>query len=506
MDDNKKQEFHTPNSNKPRFKGWGLFSAIFLAFFLALALSNVISPYFSQIVSGLLTGIAPILIGMVVAFIFYRLVDFVERVLLKNAFKNSPYKFGIKRTISICIVLLFIVGIFALVFAILVPRIIEIVTRLTAGGGDGGAQLYNNVVNEICLLIQKLFGAEVSQESIKEIFTSIFSWFMDTVVYLNNFLELSMSVISGLFNFLMGIIIAIFMLKDKEKISKFARRFTYAHFKKERADELCVLTKNANEILYNYIICKVIEFAILFVSLGLVFMLIDIGFAWELALIIALFNFIPYFGIYMGAIPAVLITLIFDSINSALYLILATLIVTQVEFNTIIPVITGKRLKVSALVVITSIFVGSAMFGIIGMLFAPPIAALISVVVMGNIEMKENRMKYMMELKEAREKNQREQEEQLGIIDKNKQAGEEQSALLQEQLKKEVEIKEDKTEEKTDKVNAEKVDKKVVGKAKTRSTKTSASKKDLKTKKSSNAKKKVAMSKATKTETTNNEE
>jgi len=54
-----------------------------------------------------------------------------------------------------------------------------------------------------------------------------------------------------------------------------------------------------------------------------------------------------------------------------------------------------------------------------GMLFAPPIAALISVVITGNIELKENHMKYVMELNKAREKNRQEQEEQLGIIDKN---------------------------------------------------------------------------------------
>ncbi|MBR4003919.1 MAG: AI-2E family transporter, partial [Clostridia bacterium] len=199
----------------------------------------------------------------------------------------------------------------------------------------------------------------------------------------------------------------------------FARRFTYSHFRKEKADEICVMTNNANKILFNYLITKLIEFAIIFGSLGLTFEILGLEFTWELALIIGLFNFIPYFGIYIGAVPAVLITLIFNSLNSALYMALATIIVTTIEFNLIIPFITGKHLKVSSLVVIISILVGGAMFDIMGMLFAPPIAALISVVVTGNIELKENHMKYVMELNKAREKNRQEQEEQLGIIDKN---------------------------------------------------------------------------------------
>lgn len=418
MDKNDNFEFKNFNSGKQtisRFKGWGLFLAIFWAFFFALVLSNIISPYFSQILNGLLNGITPLLIGIVVAFIFARLIDFIERVLLKNAFKTSPYKFGLKRTISITACLLILVGIFALVFSILVPKIIEIIQRLTAGGGDGTTELINNVVNEICAIIQKWFGAEVSQESIKDILNYAFESLMSAVGYLNNLMELSMNLVSGIFNFIIGILISIFIMKDKEKISRYVRRFTYANFKKERADELCVVTKNASDILHNYVICKIIEFAIIFFSLGFTYVLLGLEFTWELSLIVGLFNFIPYFGIYIGAFVAVLITLIFNSINSALYLLIATLVITTIEFNLIVPFITGKKLKVSALVVVGSILVGGAMFGIIGMLLAPPIVALLSAIITSKIELKENHMKYVHELNKARAENEKEEKEMLGV-------------------------------------------------------------------------------------------
>ena len=133
-------------------------------------------------------------------------------------------------------------------------------------------------------------------------------------------------------------------------------------------------------------------------------------------MLIGVFNFIPYFGIYIGSVPAVLITLIFNSVNAALYMAIATIVITTIEFNLVTPFITSKKLKVSSLVVIISILVGGAMFDIVGMLFAPPIAALLSVVVTGNIELKENHMKYVMELNEVREKRIMEQQTQLGIV------------------------------------------------------------------------------------------
>ena len=446
MENNENNKFDLNNQNKGFFskiRGLGLFTAIFWAFFLALAISNVLSPYFSSIINGLLSGITPLLLGIALAFIFYRLVDFIEKKLLKNAFKHSPYKFGIKRTISITIVLVIIVAIFALIISILVPKIIEVIQKLTAGNGNGGVEIYDNVVNEICALIQRWFGAEVSQESIKNVLTSIFSWFMQTVGYINNFMALSMSVLTGLLNVIMGILLMILILKDKERISKFSHRFTYANFKKEKADELCVMTKNAGDILFNYIICKLIEFVILFVSLGIAFMCLGMEFTWELSLIMGLFNFIPYFGIYIGAVPVILITLIFDSINTALYALIAIVVITTIEFNTLIPFITGKRLKVSALVVVSSIIIGGAMFGIIGMLFAPPIAALISVVIMGNIEFKENKIKYMMELDAIRKRNEEEQKEQLGLNSLD-------STNVEKQIPKDINTKEKIVEENKD--------------------------------------------------------
>ncbi len=398
-----------------RIKWFGLFVAMFWAFFVALALSNVVSPYLSQIINGLLNGITPLLIGVVIAFIFHRLVDFTENVILKNAFKNSPFKFGIKRAISITLVMLILVGFIVIIFAILIPKIIAIVQELTTGGGDGWTQMVNNVINEICALIQRWFGAEVDQTSIRNLLKTLFESLKQTIDNIGDLMTISMSVVTGAFNFLMGLLLSILMLKDKEKITKFTRRFVYANFKKERADELCVMARNANKILFDYVICKLIEFSILFVSLGITYSIMGLKFTWENALIIGIFNFIPYFGIYIGAVPAVLLTLIFNSVDSALYMILATVIITTLEFNILIPIITGNKLKVSSLVIASSIIIGGAMFGILGMLFAPPIAAIISVIVTGNIELKENHMRYVMELNASREKQMAEQKHNMEL-------------------------------------------------------------------------------------------
>lgn len=418
---NKKYDFSTnnnPMNTQQKSRSFGLFLAMFWAFFLALAISNVLSPYFSEIFGGLISGVTCILVGIVFSFVFSRMVDFIERVVLKNAFVSSPYKFAIKRTISIVAVLLVFFGIVAILLAIMVPRIIDIVEKITAGNGDGVTQIYNNVVNEICSLAQRWFGAEVSQESIKDILNQIFEGFISAVGELNDILAMSLNVLSGFGNFLLGILLAVLMLKDKEKVSRFCRRFTYAHFKKERADEICVITNNANRIMHSYVICKLIEFTMLFVSLGILYTILRLEMTWEIALVIAVFNFIPYIGVFIGIGIALLIQLclVANFISALPAMLISTTILCLIQFNLIVPFIASSKLKVNPIISMSSTFIGGAMFGMWGMLIAPPIFAIISVIVMGNIELKENHMKYVMELNKAREQNMQDQKEQLGIL------------------------------------------------------------------------------------------
>ncbi len=407
MEKKDKFEFE-PDGNKR--KPLRLFTTLFWAMLCAIALGTVISPYLSNVLKGLLTGCTSLLIGIVVAFLFSKLVDFIENKLLKNWLKNNPHKFAIKRFISILVVILIIIGIFVLVFSILIPKIVEIVRQLTTGNGDGWEQMVNRVVNEICTLIQNWFGADVDQASIKNTLNSLFDSLRTTVLYIDSLLALSVNVISAIFSFIIGILIAVMILQEKERIGRFSRRFLYANFKKERADKICVMAHNSSKILYSYAICQLIQFVLLFIPLGIGYSILGLNFTWELALIIGLFNFIPYFGIYIGCVPAMLITLVFDSMSATIYMLIVTLAITVIEFNILFPIIMGNKLKLSPFVVTASVIIGGAMFGILGMFLAPPVTALISVVVMGNIEFKENKMKYLMELQEL--ESQRKQSEQ----------------------------------------------------------------------------------------------
>ena len=398
-------------SNQPTNRS-NRFLWLFLALFFALALSNLVGPYMTNIFNGILSGITPLIIAIIVAFLCYRLIDLIENVLLKKAFKNAKHKFAIKRAISLTIVTIFIVGFVFSVGYIIVPKVIEVIKELT---GNEASYYIDKVTIEIQEVIMSWFGAEI-EINIQSLIDTISTYIQTTLGSLKDLLQISSVVVSSLFAVITGLIFAVLILKDKEKFSNFFRRYTYANFKREKADEILVITKKSNAILFDYFISKIIEFVILFALTGVLYMVLETKYAWELAFIVALFNFIPYFGVIIGLVPAVLIITVFNSLTLALYVVLYTAILFVFVTTFVTPFITGAKIKVSGLIVGASILIGGAMFGIAGMLFAPPVVSIISIVVNENIEVKENKVKYLRELKEEHDRQlQLEQEKRFAL-------------------------------------------------------------------------------------------
>ena len=434
---------------------------LFLGLFLALAVSNLISPYLSNIFTGILSGIAPIFLAAIVAFLCYRFIDFIEKKILKKAFKNSKHTHAWKRTISLVIVTLLLVGIITLVVYILVPKVIEVIKELI---GPGSEFYIERTKTEIEDFVMKYFGAEVTID-ISGIISVISDYITSSFSSLSDVLAISSTVISGIFTFVTGLFFAVLMMKDKEKITGYCRRYAYANFKRDRADEMCVIAKKSNDILFNYFVSKFFEFAILFALLGFVFMILDVKYAWELSLIIAIFNFIPYFGVIIGLVPAVLIVTVFNSLTLALYMILYTAIIVIIITSFVTPFIMGSKIKVSGLVVACSILIGGSTMGMFGMLFAPPVVSIISVVLNENMEIKENKAKYLRELREEREKQRQLEEAENAVPEPETNETEEAKQTVEEEKKdknednKEIkEEKKDKEKVQTEKVAAENTD------------------------------------------------
>lgn len=341
----------------------------------------------------LLAGATPALIGALLAFMFYRFVNLIEQKLLKNAFKNSKHAFGIKRTISIIVVLIIILGLAAFLIYLFIPKMVELITELYTNRSE----YIIKTKDQLSTFVNGIFGADLSQSVVD---------FVDRVVdaisnvynnALPKLLEISTTALSVVGIGIISILLTVWFIKDKEKISGFYKRYVYSLCSNEQADKVMHITQKSDEILFNYFISKFIEVAILIVLTGFLYMILGVPYTWELAIIISVFNFIPYVGVFIGLVPVVLITIIFTTIGTAIYTVIFTALIFALVTGVVTPFIIGSKINISGLVVGISILLGGAVFGIPGMLFAPPVVAILAVILEENMKEREKQKALLTE-------------------------------------------------------------------------------------------------------------
>ena len=90
---------------------------------------------------------------------------------------------------------------------------------------------------------------------------------------------------------------------------------------------------------------------------------------------------IPFIGAIIATVIAGLITLITGGLSQAIWMLIVTIVLQQIDANIINPKIVGQSLKISPLLVLFAVSVGGAYFGILGMFLAVPVIAVIRIVV-----------------------------------------------------------------------------------------------------------------------------
>lgn len=193
---------------------------------------------------------------------------------------------------------------------------------------------------------------------------------------LNKTLTQIINLTSGILNFIMGAIISVYILKDKEQFVEGFRKITYAAFSKETADTLGIVQRDINRAFSKFFVGKIIDSIIIGILCLIGLWIMKVPYALLISLIVGVTNMIPYFGPFIGMIPAVVITL-FDRPIKALWVAIFIFALQQFDGLYLGPKILGIQVGMKPFWIITAILIGGGFFGVWGMLFAVPVAAVV---------------------------------------------------------------------------------------------------------------------------------
>ena len=190
---------------------------------------------------------------------------------------------------------------------------------------------------------------------------------------------------SSIWNIVLGIIISVYLLIDKEIFFAINRKITCALFSKKTADRIFQLTYRTNETFGKFLIGKIIDSAIIGVLSFIVFTIFKIPYTLLISVIIGVTNIIPFFGPFIGAIPSGIIIL-FVSPTKALIFIILVFIIQQLDGNVIGPKILGDSIGISAFWILFAILVAGKFLGIVGMIIGVPLFAIVYSVIKEDVE------------------------------------------------------------------------------------------------------------------------
>ena len=201
--------------------------------------------------------------------------------------------------------------------------------------------------------------------------------------FLGSTVDVIGSVFNGATTFFLAMILACYVLLQRETLSRQFRRLFYAHFKEERVDRLLSVLALANRTFTRFITGQCVEAVILGTMFFLTMSLFRFPYALMISVLIAFLALIPVFGAFIGCFAGAILILVSDPVK-ALWFVLLFVILQQIEGNLIYPRVVGSSIGLPGLWVLVAVTIGGGILGIVGMLIMVPLASVIYALVREN--------------------------------------------------------------------------------------------------------------------------
>jgi predicted PurR-regulated permease PerM len=183
-------------------------------------------------------------------------------------------------------------------------------------------------------------------------------------------------VFGTIFNLLLMVLISIYLLLEREKITR-ALLGAIPDAVREQSLELFYAVEQS---LVKYLRGQLLLCTIMGILGGMI-MFFTVGeYALPVGVWVAATEIIPVIGAFLGAVPAVAIALFIPGGGFFKALLVAGLflVAQQVEGNVLVPRIQGGSVGVHPLWVLFATLAGTALYGLIGAVFAVPVVAIIA--------------------------------------------------------------------------------------------------------------------------------
>lgn len=289
-----------------------------------------------------------------------------------------------KRVVSIALSIITIVAVVTIIMLLIIPQFVEIIKNLIINMPtyleslkDWAIDLTQRVP-EINNFIQNI---QIDTEALKNGLMNISKGVLDVTIN-----QVS-GLVSGIVNFFIAIVFAVYILANKEGLKVQAKEFIYARIPEERADYILKVSRLARDSFRSFLTGQAKEAVILGVLCTLGMLILGIPYAGPVGALTALTAFIPIVGAFIGGFVGAVLIVAIDPIKALIFIIFI-IVLQQIEGNLIYPHVVGKNIGLPSIWVLVAITIGGSLFGIMGMVIGLPILSIIYAIVTENTNKK----------------------------------------------------------------------------------------------------------------------
>ena len=352
--------------------GFGAIALSILFFFLIYRFQG-----FGNAISKVTGILMPFIYGAVIAYLLKPVCNTVENFLRRLL----PEKMGsTANMLAVAFSLLFGILVVYALFMMIVPQLVTSVTTLYYTAQNNIRDFVDWASKqEIIASNEQLL--DFIKTSYNKLQANLDTWVKETLLpsmqsILSGAAVGVMSFVTFLKNFVIGLIVSVYLLASRKKFGQQGKLILYSLVKPRWADlfleEICY----ADKMFGGFINGKILDSAIIGVLCYIACLIFKFPSALLVSVIIGVTNVIPFFGPFIGAIPATLLILIQNPIK-ALWFVLFVLVLQQVDGNIIGPKILGNTTGLSSFWVLFAILLFGGLWGFVGMIIGVPLFAVI---------------------------------------------------------------------------------------------------------------------------------
>ena len=351
-------------SGKMRDKSWYPYTVAACA----AVLLYVVLTHLTEIVGAVRTFggfFASLALGCVLAYLMNPLAMRYQRSVFKGVRRDK-----LRWALSVGLALLTVLLVLALLLGTLIPQLVDSIGTLL-GNMDGYLASLQALAEQ--LGIAEKLNLNQLLSSTDNVISKVMDYLSDN---LKNILSASAAVGKNLMNWVIALILSVYLLSSKDSLKAGVSRLLRALMPRKRYDGFVTFFSRCDKILIRYIVYSLLDAAIVGMANAAFMMIFGMQYIGLVSMVVAVTNLIPTFGPVIGAVIGGFVLLLVNPMHALAFLIF-TLVLQFLDGYVIKPKLFGDSLGVSGLLILVSVVVCGNMFGIVGILLSIPLAAIL---------------------------------------------------------------------------------------------------------------------------------